>query len=216
MRFIFCFTLVLNFLFSFSQDSITNNSITNKKWLRIGVVYGFASQNTVLKQDSDYTYETTVFKISSHFSLYKRRKHSFEFLIEPSYYKSQHKSLNYWHEFYTSSDTPDVFRERYMKLKDMNEYVLNLGLIYRYYLKPNFSAYVLGNVGPMYIDTDTEMLRKGFAFSDIFALGANYKINKISFDFRTMIRHVSNANLQKPNYGLNSVGFEFGAYYEFN
>ncbi|MFD2890919.1 acyloxyacyl hydrolase [Flavobacterium chuncheonense] len=184
--------------------------------MRIGVLYGFASQNTILKQDSDYTYKSDIFKFSSHFNIYSKNRHALELLVEPSYYKSKHESLNYWHAFYTSSETPDLYREQYMKLKDVEEYVLNLGVIYRFCLLSDLSVYALGNVGPMYIDTDTEMLKKGFAFSDIFALGTNYKMNKISFDVKCMIRHVSNANLQKPNYGLNSVGFEFGVYYEFN
>ena len=184
--------------------------------MRIGILYGFASQNTILKQDSDYTYKSDIFKFSSHFNIYSKNRHALELSVEPSYYKSKHESLNYWHAFYTSSETPDLYREQYMKLKDVEEYVLNLGVIYRFCLLSDLSVYALGNVGPMYIDTDTEMLKKGFAFSDIFALGTNYKMNKISFDVKCMIRHVSNANLQKPNYGLNSVGFEFGVYYEFN
>jgi hypothetical protein len=101
-----------------------------------------------------------------------------------------------------------------MPLKSINEYVLNVGLIYRHHFNSKSSVYGLINAGPMYIDTETERLQKGFAFSDIFGVGYNYKLNAISFDVKTMIRHVSNANLQMPNYGLNSVGFEFGAYYE--
>lgn len=210
MRFLLSFALLFNFLISFSQDTIPQ-----KKILRVGFVYGFASQNTYIRQDSDYTYENNVFKISTHFNLYKNKNHGWELLIEPSYYKSKHQMINYWSISHTVVNG-DELRANFMKLKSMNEYVLNLGVVYRYFLNQNLSLYALGNVGPMYIDTDTERLKKGFAFSDIFALGANYKINKISFDFRTMIRHVSNANLQKPNYGLNSVGFEFGTYYEFN
>ncbi|NJM80278.1 MAG: hypothetical protein HC854_12915 [Flavobacterium sp.] len=49
----------------------------------------------------------------------------------------------------------------------------------------------------------------------MFGIGTNYKLGKLSVDIKTMIRHVSNANLQYPNFGYNAVGFEFGAYYEF-
>ena len=41
-------------------------------------------------------------------------------------------------------------------------------------------------------------------------------MNDFSVDLKMMIRHVSNADLQKPNFGLNSVGFELGMYYELN
>lgn len=209
MKFAFSVTILLHFLFSFSQETTAT-----KKWLRVGVIYGYASQNTFLKQDSDYTYQSNAFKISTHFNFFKKKMHSWELLLEPSYYSSKHESLNYWHKFYTTSATPDAYRAQFMKMKNMNEYVLNLGVIYRYFLNQNVSLYALGNVGPMYIDTDTEMLKKGFAFSDIFALGSNYKVNNFSYDIKCMIRHVSNANIQKPNFGLNSVGFEFGVYYE--
>ena len=103
-----------------------------------------------------------------------------------------------------------------MPFKSMNEYVLNLGVIYRYYFNSKTSVYGLANVGPMYIDTETERLQKGFAFSDIFALGSNYKFGRISLDVKCLFRHVSNANLQKPNFGYNAIGFELGTYYEFN
>ena len=212
MKFKFLF-LVISFSYSivFSQE---NN--TPKKWLRIGVVYGFSSQNTYLPQDSDYAYSSTIFKISSHFNIAKKKKHSWEILVEPSYYRSNHESFNYWHAFFTKHAEDGMLRDKYMPFKTMNEYVLNMGIIYRYYLNLKSSIYVAGNSGPMYIDTDTERLKKGFAFSDVFSLGYNYKINKISVDAKCMIRHVSNLNFQYPNYGYNAVGFELGTYYEFN
>lgn len=194
----------------FSQEHIIS-----KNWLRTGIIYGFSSQNTYISQDSDYTYENQIFKISNHFNLSKKENHSWEILVEPSYYRSKHESLNYWHEFYTSNNNPDEFRAKYMQLKTINEYVLNLGILYRYKLNSNLSVYAIGNVGPMYIDTDTERLKKGFAFSDIFGFGTNYNAGKLSFDVKAMIRHVSNANFQYPNFGYNAVGFEFGTYYEF-
>ena len=190
------------------------NMERKRGWLRTGIVYGFASQNTYLKQDSDYLYENNIFKLSGQYLWSKKRKHAWEILVEPSYYSSKHKMINYWFISHTV-ENGDELRAKFMPLKSINEYVLNLGIVYRRFLSNNSSLYALGNVGPMYIDTDTERLKKGFAFSDIFALGYNYKMNTLSFDVRSMIRHVSNANLQKPNFGLNSVGFEFGMYYEF-
>ena len=57
---------------------------------------------------------------------------------------------------------------------------------------------------------DTERLKKGFAFSDIFGLGISYKVNYITLDLRSTIRHNSNANLYMANNGHNSVGIESG------
>lgn len=197
-------------VFSYSQDSIPRF-----RWLRSGLVIGFASQNTFMKQEWDYTYESKIIKFSNHFNLSRKRKHSWEILVEPSYYRSKHQMINYWFISHTV-ENGDELRAKFMPLKTINEYVLNVGMVYRRYLNLHSSVYATLNSGPMYIDTDTERLKKGFAFSDILSVGYNYKMKNISFDAKCMIRHASNANMQMPNFGLNSVGFEIGSYYEFN
>lgn len=207
-------SLALFFIFysvlGFSQDSISKFS-----WLRSGLVFGYASQNTFIKQEWDYTYESKIIKFSNHFNWSRKRNHSWEILIEPSYYRSKHQMINYWFISHTVPNG-DELRAKFMPLKSINEYVLNIGMVYRRYLNLNSSVYATLNTGPMYIDTDTERLKKGFAFSDILSVGYNYKMKKLSFDAKFMFRHASNANLQMPNYGLNSAGFEIGSYYEFN
>lgn len=205
--------LIIVFLISFfSAFSQKKESVI--KLLRTGFVYGFSAQNKYIRQDSDYMYKSNIFKFSNHFHLYKKPKYAWEITAEASYYSSKHECYNIWHEYFTSSSDIEGERARFLPLKHMNEYVLNFGILYRRRLTDSFSAYATGSVGPMYIDTDSERLKKGFAFSDIFALGLNYKWNKISIDARTMIRHVSNADLKYPNFGYNAVGFEFGAYFE--
>lgn len=207
------YLLIINLLisvFAYSQDSIPRF-----RWLRSGLVIGFASQNTFMKQEWDYTYESKIIKFSNHFNLSRKRKHSWEILVEPSYYRSKHQMINYWFISHTV-ENGDELRAKFMPLKTINEYVLNVGIVYRRYLNLHSSVYATLNSGPMYIDTETERLKKGFAFSDVLSVGYNYKIKKISFDAKCMIRHASNANMQMPNFGLNSVGFEMGSYYEFN
>ena len=207
------FPLIFNLFFSVyvcSQDNATRF-----QWLRSGINFGYASQNTFLKQDSDYTYESKSVKFTNHFNFSRKRKHSWEILVEPSYYRSKHQMLNYWFISHTV-ENGDELRAKFMRMKTINEYVLNLGVVYRRYLTSNSSVLVTLNTGPMYIDTETERLKKGFAFSDILSFGYNYRAKKISFEAKCVVRHVSNANLQMPNFGLNAAGFEFGSYYEFN
>ncbi|MVO10373.1 hypothetical protein GOQ30_14460 [Flavobacterium sp. TP390] len=210
MKFVFTAIFCSLYFIAYSQEQTTE-----KKWLRIGLVSGYTSQDTFLKQDSDYLYENISYKISSHFNLSKKDNHTWELLVEPSYYRSRHQLFNYWFISHTVPNG-DELRAKFMPFKSMNEYVLNLGVIYRYYFNSKTSVYGLANVGPMYIDTETERLQKGFAFSDIFGLGSNYKLGRISIDVKCLFRHVSNANLQKPNFGYNAIGFELGTYYEFN
>lgn len=206
----FLISSLLISVFAFSQDTIPRFS-----WLRSGIVLGYASQNTFVKQEWDYTYESKIIKFSNHFNWSRKNKHSWEILVEPSYYRSKHQMINYWFISHTVPNGNEL-RAKFMPLKTINEYVLNLGVVYRRYLNQNASVYATLNSGPMYIDTDTERLKKGFAFSDIFSLGYNYKFKKISLDAKCMFRHVSNANFQMPNYGLNAYGFELGTYYELN
>ena len=209
----FKYLLLINLLisvFAYSQDSIPKF-----KWLRSGLILGYASQNTYIKQEWDYTYESKIIKFSNHFNWLRKQKHSWEILVEPSYYRSKHQMINYWFISHTV-ENGDELRAKYMQLKTINEYVLNVGLVYRRYLNLNSSVYATLNSGPMYIDTDTERLKKGFSFSDVISVGYNYKVKNISFDAKFMFRHASNANLQMPNFGLNSAGFEIGSYYEFN
>ena len=71
--------------------------------------------------------------------------------------------------YFVAHDEPDYLakREKFTKLKDVKKYVLNIGFLVR---KPVFespSIYVLGSIGPMITDTETERLSKGFAFADV-------------------------------------------------
>lgn len=209
LKYLLIISLLIS-VFAYSQDSIPRF-----RWLRSGLVLGYASQNTFMNQEWDYTYESKIIKFSNHFNLSRKRKHSWEILVEPSYYRSKHQMINYWFISHTVENGNEL-RAKFMPLKSINEYVLNVGMVYRRYLNLHSSVYAALNSGPMYIDTDTERLKKGFAFSDILSVGYNYKMKKISFDAKCMIRHASNANMQMPNFGLNSGGFEIGSYYEFN
>ena len=60
----------------------------------------------------------------------------------------------------------------------------------------------------MIIDTRTERMAKGFAFSDIFSFGFSYKIKKVILDLRYGVRHVSNFQLKSPNSLYSSRNFE--------
>ena len=98
----------------------------------------------------------------------------------------------------------------YTKLKDVKEYVFNIGFLVRKPVFKSASIYVLGSIGPMITDTETERLSKGFAFADVLAIGFTCKVNRITLDIRPNIRHISNAGLQKKNSGYNTKNIDFG------
>ncbi len=188
-----------------------NNSIAqeNNNKYRIGFIYGFGEQGVFPFSSTDYTYEIQFYKAQINYALFERGKFNFEINIEPSYYSSKHQLLN---EYFVTPDEENYLQKRaeYTQLKSMNEYVLGIGYIVRYSIFKPLSSYVLGSIGPMYIDTETERMAKGFAFSDVFSIGLSYKVKTVSFDVRYSVRHVSNANFQTPNNGYNSTDIEFG------
>ena len=71
------------------------------------------------------------------------------------------------------------------------------------------------STGPMISDKETERLAKGFAFSNVIALGISFKVQKFEFDIRPNFRHVSNAGLSSPNIGFNTKNIEFGLSFRF-
>jgi hypothetical protein len=193
----FILTVVFSSMTFYAQDK------TSK--IELGFNYGFGSE---LKND-DYTYSNSYYKLHLYYTLKKTKRFKYEILLQPELNFATHQLLN---PNFVQPDDPNYIekRERYTKLKDIKEYVLNVGFLMRKQIFKKASVYVLGSVGPMIIDTETERLSKGFAFSNVVALGITFKINKITFDIRPSFRHVSNAGLQGSNSGYNTKNIDFG------
>jgi hypothetical protein len=193
----FILTVVFSSMTFYAQDK------TSK--IELGFNYGFGSE---LKND-DYTYSNSYYKLHLYYTLKKTKRFKYEILLQPELNFAKHQLLN---PNFVQPDDPNYIekRERYTKLKDIKEYVLNIGFLMRKPIFKKASVYVLGSVGPMIIDTETERLSKGFAFSNVVALGITFKINKITFDIRPSFRHVSNAGLQGSNSGYNTKNIDFG------
>ena len=102
-----------------------------------------------------------------------------------------------------------------MQLKDVHEYVLNIGFLFRKSIGKRCSLYILGSIGPMITDTETERMSNGFAFADVVAVGFSIKIKSLQFDLRPSVRHVSNAGLGSENAGYNTKNIELGISYLF-
>ena len=70
---------------------------------------------------------------------------------------------------------------------------IGVGLQYMHPIVGNLSAYALGSVGPHYISVATTKQANGFIFADTVGAGFYYRF-----------RHMSNANLAKPNGGIDT------------
>jgi hypothetical protein len=190
---------------------LTSQSFAQEKTrsVRLGFNYGIGKQQFFPFNSSDYSYNVRGYKIMINYPI-KKARISYELQLEPAVYSAKHQLLN---EYYVQpKEGADYLqqRERFTKEKTISEYALNIGFLVRYDLIKNFSFFVLGSIGPMISDTETERVAKGFAFSDIITVGMAYKAGKIMVEVRPGLRHVSNANLQYPNSGHNSSNIDFG------
>jgi len=194
--------LLVVFFFMLLQRSFGQEK---KHPMFVGLHYGFGNEI----KNTDYTYTNRYVKGQLYYVIKIKKDFSFELLLQPEINFATHQLLNL---YFVTPDEPNYEEKRalYTQLKDINEYVLNVGFIVRKPLSKTFSIYVLGSIGPMITDTETERLSKGFAFSDVLALGFSLKTKKIIFDFRPNLRHTSNAGLQNSNAGFNTYNFEFG------
>ncbi|QSW89980.1 acyloxyacyl hydrolase [Flavobacterium endoglycinae] len=184
---------------------VKNIAQDRKPRFALGFNYGFGSEFS----NTDYTFTNHFYKVQLYYTIKETRNFKYEILVQPEINFGKHQLLNF---YFVKPETPNFEEKRaeYTKLKDVREYVLNLGFLIRKPISKTCSFYVLGSVGPMITDTETERMSEGFAFADVFAIGFSFKVNKIAFDIRSEVRHVSNAGLGSKNAGYNTKNIEFG------
>lgn len=171
----------------------------------LGFYYEFGNE---IKK-SDFSHTNSYNKNHFNYIIKGDKDFKYELLLQPELNFATHQLLNIY--FIQPSEQNYIEkRETYAKKRNIKEYVLNAGFIIRKPISKTFSIYLLGSVGPMIMDKDAERLSKGFAFSNVLALGFSLKMDKITFDIRPSIRHVSNAGFQSPNLGFNTKNIEFG------
>ena len=196
---IVCFMLIL-------QTSVCQDNIRK---IRIGFISGFGSQQVFPYDDQDYNYSFSSYKVPVNYPLNKGLI-SFEIQAEPSLFLSKHRLLNKY--FVQPEYGPDylLLREKYAEEKSITECSLNIGLQIRFKPHGKLSYFILGSTGPMFINTETERLARGFAFSDIIAFGIQYNLKNLTLEIRPGLRHASNLNFQFPNSGYNAVTIDVG------
>lgn len=203
--------ILLILLFSiFGLNALAQKEKASNGKIWLGLNYGQASRNTFIYQSEDYTYHNQFLKFQANYLLHIKNRFSYELHLEPSLYFCEHQLLNEWFVQPKAGDDFLEQRDRFTQKREFNEYALNIGLILRYVLYNDFSMYVLGSIGPMLSSEDTERLKSGLAFSDIFGFGFSLVRENVRFDLRTTLRHNSNANISKPNNGHDSIGLETG------
>ncbi|SCY20501.1 Lipid A 3-O-deacylase (PagL) [Nonlabens sp. Hel1_33_55] len=208
--------LKLAFLFSIflfaNSIAAQDKNERNENDKRIGLNLGYSQQDRFPFNDEDYSHITRYIKIQLAQEVWRKDRQAMEILIEPSIYFVNHQLLNL---FFIKPKEPNFEAQRalFTQNRSYREYALNLGLTYSYDINSRLLTYGLISVGPMTATADTERQRKGFSFSDILGAGMRYRIQNLEFDLRFTLRHVSSANLRRPNNGHNSAGVEVGFSY---
>ncbi len=188
-----------------------------KKWYtpsKIGFLYSYGKQGGTFTNDKDYNYNTNSLKLQFYYPL-KSGKFDLELVFEPTIGFASHQLLN---EFFIRPTEPEflALRKEFTKKKNLTEYILSTNLLLRRKIYKSHSIYVLIGFGPMYISKRTERLAKGFAFSENISIGISTNIYKnVFFDIRGGYRHLSNAELQQPNSGINIATIEIGFNFKF-
>lgn len=180
-----------------------------------GLSAGTGKQPFFPFKSPDYSYRVNSCSAVLNWLIKKKKSLSFEFQAEAGFHYARHKMLNeYFIQPGSGYDYLEL-RKKFMAEKTIHEYTLNLGLQVRYTIKQNFSLFSLASIGPMISDKETERLAAGFAFADLLAVGAAYDKGRLRFELRSGLRHVSNANLKKPNSGHNAAVVDLGFTFRF-
>ncbi|MDP5200106.1 acyloxyacyl hydrolase [Flavobacterium sp. DG2-3] len=175
----------------------------------LGFNYGFGSEFN----NRNYTFTNHFYKLQIYYKLKETKHFQYQILVQPEINFGKHQLLNF---YFVKPETPNYQQKRdeYTQLKDVREYVLNCGFLIRKPIDKVCSFYILGSIGPMITDTETERMSKGFAFADVLALGFTTRYHEFRFDIRPSVRHVSNAGLGSSNAGYNTKNIEFGISYQ--
>ncbi|ABQ05285.1 acyloxyacyl hydrolase [Flavobacterium johnsoniae] len=197
--------LLLSILFLFA---VKMSAQEDKSRFSLGFNYGFGSEFN----NRNYTFTNHFYKIQLYYKLKQTKHFQYQILVQPEINFAEHQLLNF---YFVKPETPDYEQKRaqYTQLKDIREYVVNCGFLVRKPISEICSFYILGSIGPMITDTETERMSKGFAFADVLAVGFSLNYHKIQFDICPNIRHVSNGGLSSTNSGYNTRNIEFGVSY---
>lgn len=193
-----------------------NLKAQNKKWYRpnrIGFMYGIGRQGGILLNDKDYKYTSNQLSLQLNYLL-KQGYFNLNYELEAAIGFAQHQLLNLYFITPDESDFLDK-RAEFTKNKYLTELLLINNLIFSKQLLKNQQIYILIGFGPMNISKRTERLAKGFAFVENIGVGLNQKLTRrLYFNLRIYLRHLSNAELKKPNSGINTAGIAFGFNYK--
>ena len=125
----------------------------------------------------------------------------------PIFVKENKRFVPYLEPQLAISSPPKPFKSAF-------EFGVNLGIQYYFGIKPKHHWTAAIGLGPHYLSLETAMQHKGFLFSDNIELGYYQVIRpKMGLQITTRFRHLSNANLQQPNLGIDNLFIMGGVFW---
>lgn len=172
--------------FSFAQTSVASKVKSKHK---IGFISGSGLSTNQVGISVNYDYKASLFQLQYFYTILDKGTWQLELLGQPQFNTSS---------FIPQNDNNTIITGY--------EYGLNGGVVLRkYFFKDALSLYGLISAGPHYVSAVPRRQVAGFIFSDNFMVGTSVHLFKgIELDLRAGIRHLSNANIKKPNGGINN------------
>lgn len=85
------------------------------------------------------------------------------------------------------------------------EFGVNVQLDVNYQIKDSNILSILFGADPHYVNVNTIRQADGFIFSDNVAFNYRRKVGDYSLGFLFGVRHISNAGLEQPNFGIDNL-----------
>lgn len=203
--------IVISFLLLFgvinAQDKIKKSVLIPNS---LGILYNFTTEDNFLFNDPDYRYQAHVLKLQGFYSLRKWNNSGVELIVQPQIHKIQHQLIN--EQFVLPSESNYLEKRlEFTTPKTITLVGLEFAISFRQRLFSKLDAVFNGGAGIAHIDRRTERLAKGFTFIENLSLGLDYQIlKKLSITTSMQFGHVSNFDIQQPNSGYSTMGFEIG------
>ena len=203
--------VVISFLLLYgvnnAQDKIKKSVLIPNS---LGILYNFTTEDNFLFNDPDYRYQAHIIKLQGFYSIRKWNNSEVELIVQPQLHKIQHQLIN--EQFVLPSES-DYLEKRleFTTPKSISLIGLEFAISFRQRIFSNLDTVFTGGAGIAHIDRRTERLAKGFTFIENLSLGFDYQIlGKLSINTSMQFGHVSNFDIQQPNSGYSTMGFEIG------
>lgn len=152
----------------------------------LGIGYSYGTNNFFGAKAWDYSYKLHLFEALISYRLNPQRKHKLLLNVQPQF------------------NTTKLVDESNTETKGI-EFGINLAVSFQYRVNNWIEPYILLGVGPHYISKTLERQSKGFIFSDNFEVGFKIHVNnEFTLSPNLGFRHISNASLKSPNFGINN------------